>query len=344
MAHKKLFLLVFVLTIHNNAGAAWCDHECMAREEKIYVAGHQGLVGSAIVRALQSRGYMNIVTRSKKDLDLRDPYAVAQFFEKEKPAYVFLAAARVGGIKANSDQPADFVYDNIVISANVVHAAYVYSVKKLIFLGSSCIYPRACPQPIKEEYLLTGPLERTNLPYAVAKIAGITLCQAYNHQYGTNFISCMPTNLYGPHDNFDLATSHVIPALIAKMHEAKLKNLPTVTVWGTGTACREFLYVDDLASAVIFLMNHYNSGEIINVGVGADMTIAEVAALIKKIVNYPGKLVYDSSFPDGTEKKLLDVTALHSHGWKAQTTLDEGLKKTYQWYILNRSTLEDRQQ
>lgn len=313
----------------------WSEEEYMAKDEKIYIAGHTGLVGSAIVRALHNKGYTNLVMRDLYELDLRNNALVDEFFAQEKPAYVFLAAARVGGIKANWDYPADFIYDNLMISANIIHASFKYSVKKLIFLGSSCIYPRACPQPIKEEYLLTGELEKTNEPYAVAKIAGIKLCQSYNRQHNTKFIACMPTNLYGPYDNFNLATSHVLPALIAKMHEGKIKNAPTVTIWGTGKARREFLYVDDLADAVIYLMNHYESSDIVNIGVGQDQTIAELAEVIKRIVGYEGTLVYDPSHPDGTERKLLDMTVMHSHGWHAPTSLESGIAKAYDWYKNN---------
>jgi len=289
-------------------------------------------VGSAIVRALKARGYRNLILRTSAELDLRDSAAVASFFEKERPDYVFLAAAKVGGILANSTYPAQFIYDNLMIQANVIHAAYRQAVRKLLFLGSSCIYPKHAPQPMKEEYLLTGPLEPTNEPYAVAKIAGIKLCQAYNRQYGTRFISLMPTNLYGPNDNFDLETAHVIPALIRKFDTAKEEGAPYVTVWGTGTPRREFLHVDDLAAACLFLMAHYDENEPINVGTGEDLPIAELAAMIKEVVGYRGEIVYDRSKPDGTPRKLLDVTRLRRLGWRPKIGLEEGLRDTYAWY------------
>jgi len=299
---------------------------------KVYVAGHQGLVGSAILRKLISEGYSNIVTRSFQELDLRDQTAVNEFFKKEQPEFVFLAAAKVGGILANNTYPVDFLRDNLLIQTNVIDAAYRYGSRKLLFLGSSCIYPKFAPQPIKEEYLLTGELEPTNEPYAIAKIAGIKLCQAYNRQYQTNFISVMPTNLYGPGDNFDLETSHVIPALIRKFHESKIKGKDQVVVWGSGKPFREFLHVDDLADACLFLMSNYNSSEIINIGTGKDLSIAELAYLIKDIVGYDGNIIFDTSKPDGTPRKLLDVSKLFNMGWKPRITLEEGIRSTYSWY------------
>ncbi len=304
----------------------------MEKGAKVYVAGHQGLVGSAILRKLTSEGYSNIVTRSFQELDLRDQTAVNEFFKKEQPEYVFLAAAKVGGILANNTYPVDFLRDNLLIQTNVIDAAYRYGSRKLLFLGSSCIYPKFAPQPIKEEYLLTGELEPTNEPYAIAKIAGIKLCQAYNRQYQTNFISVMPTNLYGPGDNFDLETSHVIPALIRKFHESKIKGKDQVVVWGSGKPFREFLHVDDLADACLFLMSNYNSSEIINIGTGKDLSIAELAYLIKDIVGYDGNIIFDTSKPDGTPRKLLDVSKLFNMGWKPRITLEEGIRSTYSWY------------
>lgn len=304
----------------------------MEKGAKVYVAGHQGLVGSAILRKLISEGYSNIVTLSFQELDLRDQTAVNEFFKKEQPEYVFLAAAKVGGILANNTYPVDFLRDNLLIQTNVIDAAYRYGSRKLLFLGSSCIYPKFAPQPIKEEYLLTGELEPTNEPYAIAKIAGIKLCQAYNRQYQTNFISVMPTNLYGPGDNFDLETSHVIPALIRKFHESKIKGKDQVVVWGSGKPFREFLHVDDLADACLFLMSNYNSSEIINIGTGKDLSIAELAYLIKDIVGYDGNIIFDTSKPDGTPRKLLDVSKLFNMGWKPRITLEEGIRSTYSWY------------
>ena len=311
----------------------------MDKNSKIYVAGHRGLVGSAIVRRLRAEGYMNIVTRTRQELDLCNQAAVYRFFEEEQPEYVFLAAARVGGILANSTYPADFIRDNLLIQTNVIDAAYRYGVKKLLFLGSSCIYPKHAPQPMKEEYLLTGLLEPTNEPYAVAKIAGIKMAQAYRRQYGFNAISLMPTNLYGPGDNFDLETSHVIPALLRKFHEAKVQGKPHVVVWGTGNPRREFLYVDDLADAAVFLMQHYDSEEIINVGVGEDISIRELAELIREVVGYQGEIVFDTSKPDGTPRKLLDVSRLHALGWRARIPLRQGLEQTYQWYLAHEREL-----
>ena len=305
----------------------------MEKDSKIYVAGHRGMVGSAIVRRLTKDGYTNLILRTRQELDLLDQQAVQQFFEQERPEYVFLAAAKVGGILANNTYRAQFIYENLQIQNNIIHSAYRYGVKKLLFLGSSCIYPKMAPQPIKEEYLLTGPLEPTNEPYAIAKIAGIKMCEAYNAQYGTNFISTMPNNLYGPHDNFDLQTSHVLPALIRKFHEAKVNHRPYVEIWGTGTPRREFLHVDDLADACVFLMQHYNDSQFVNVGVGEDISIKELALLIQDIVGYQGELRFDTSKPDGTPRKLLDVSRLHALGWKARIPLREGIHQTYQWFL-----------
>lgn len=304
----------------------------MEKESKIYVAGHRGLVGSAILHNLQEEGYNNIVIRTHRELDLCNQQEVRAFFEKERPEYVFLAAAKVGGILANSTYPADFIYNNIAIQIYAIHNAYLYGVKKLLFLGSSCIYPKFAPQPMKEEYLLTGILEPTNEPYAIAKISGIKMCQAYNRQYGTNFISVMPTNLYGPGDNFDLETSHVLSALIRKFHEAKLSGQP-VTVWGTGTPRREFLYVNDLAEACVFLMNCYDGEDIINIGTGLDISIKELAGFISEVIGYRGEIIFDTGKPDGMQRKLLDVTRINSLGWKAKTDLREGIEKTYKWYL-----------
>jgi len=304
----------------------------MESDAKIYVAGHLGLVGGAIWRRLQGAGFGNLVGHSFRELDLRNQAAVTDFFARERPEYVFLAAARVGGIRANSTFPAEFIYENLMIQTNVVHQAYRHEVKKLLFLGSSCIYPKFCPQPMHEDYLLDGKLEPTNEPYAVAKIAGIKLCQSYNRQYGTCFISVMPTNLYGPGDNFDLQDSHVIPALIRKFHQAKVKDAPEVVVWGTGTPRREFLYVDDLADACLFLMENYREGEIINIGVGQDLQILELAHLVGEVVGYTGRTVLDPRYPDGTPQKLLDVGKLTAMGWRAKTPLREGLKTTYDWF------------
>jgi len=297
----------------------------MEKKSKIYVAGHRGMVGSAIVRRLRKDGYTNLILRTRQELDLLDQQAVQQFYEQERPEYVFLAAAKVGGILANNTYRAQFIYENLQIQNNIIHSAYRYGVKKLLFLGSSCIYPKMAPQPIKEEYLLTGPLEPTNEPYAIAKIAGIKMCEAYNAQYGTNFISTMPTNLYGPHDNFDLETSHVLPALIRKFHEAKVHHRPYVEIWGTGTPRREFLHVDDLADACVFLMQNYNDSQFVNVGVGEDISIKDLALLIQDIVGYRGELRFDTSKPDGTPRKLLDVSRLHALGWKARIPLRDGI-------------------
>jgi GDP-L-fucose synthase len=304
---------------------------------RIYVAGHGGLVGSAIHRKLREKGYANIIGRTHKELDLERQTPVESFFQEQRPEYVFLAAARVGGIWANNTLPADFIYSNIMVQTNIIHSAYRTGVRKLLFLGSSCIYPKHCPQPMEEKYLLAGPLEPTNEPYAVAKIAGIKTCQSYNRQYGTNYISVMPTNLYGPNDNFDLETSHVIPALIRKFHEAKIRSNPSVTIWGTGTPKREFLHVDDLADACIFLMNHYDESDIINIGCGKDISIAELALLVKDIAGYTGNIEYDTRKPDGTPLKLLDVGKLRRLGWKPKISLEEGIKKTYEWYCRSAS-------
>ncbi|MFB3885592.1 MAG: GDP-L-fucose synthase family protein [Thermodesulfobacteriota bacterium] len=305
----------------------------MDKTSKIWVAGHTGLAGSASVRCLQSQGYKNLVVRTHKELDLEIQRDVNDFFKQERPEYVFLAAARVGGIYANSTYPADFIYNNLIIEANVIHAAYKYGVKKLLFLGSSCIYPKFAPQPMKEEYLLTGELEPTNEPYAIAKIAGIKLCQSYNRQYGTNFISVMPTNLYGPNDNYDPMNSHVLPALIRRFHEAREHGLPSVEVWGTGSPRREFLYSDDLGEASVFLMKNYDDNEIINIGTGHDITIRELTAMIAEVTGYQGEIRWDRTKPDGTPEKLLDVSRLHSLGWKHKTDLKEGLRLTYQDYL-----------
>ena len=299
---------------------------------RIFVAGHRGLVGSAIRRRLEAAGCGNLILRSHRELDLTRQAEVEAFFASEKPEYVFLAAAKVGGIWANSNYPAEFIYRNITIQTNIIHAAYLSGVKKLLFLGSSCIYPRDCPQPMKEEYLLSGYLESTNEPYAVAKIAGIKMCQSYNRQYGSRYISVMPTNLYGPEDNFDLETSHVLPALIRKFHEAKERGLTEVVIWGTGTPRREFLHVDDLADACVFLMEHYDGSEIVNIGVGEDQTIRELAEMIAEVVGFAGKLSFDTTKPDGTPVKLLDVGRLNRLGWKARIALRNGLAETYEWY------------
>lgn len=304
----------------------------MDKNSKIYVAGHHGLVGSAIVRALEKEGYKNLILCTRSELDLLDQKAVAEFFAQEKPEYVFLAAAKVGGIMANKTHPADFIYNNLTIETNVIHNAYLHKVKKLLFLGSSCLYPKLAPQPIKEECLLTSGLEPTNQAYAIAKIAGITMCQSYNKQYGTNFISVMPTNLYGPNDNFDPVNSHVLPALIRRFHEAKKDPSKEVIIWGTGSPKREFLHVDDLAEASLFLMEKYDDSSIINVGTGIDISIKSLAEKIKKVVGYTGKIAWDKSKPDGTPRKLLNVKKLHTLGWRHKIYLDAGLKKTYAWY------------
>ncbi len=301
----------------------------MENTSKVYVAGHNGMVGSAIVRRLQQAGFTNIIGKTSAELDLRNQLAVEAFFATHQPDYVFLAAAKVGGILANDKYKADFLYDNLMIQNNVIHQAYKHGVKKLMFLGSSCIYPKMAPQPLKEEYLLTGLLESTNEPYAIAKIAGIKMCDAYRYQYGCNFISVMPTNLYGPNDNYDLNTSHVLPALLRKFHEAKENGALEVTVWGTGKPLREFLYADDLADACYYLMHHCNEAGFVNIGVGEDISIADLAALIKEIVGYEGNIVWDTEKPDGTPRKLMDVSKLTAMGWKATTTLKEGIEKVY---------------
>jgi GDP-L-fucose synthase len=305
-------------------------------ESKVYVAGHRGLVGSAILRRLRGEGCENLVTRTHSELDLTDARAVNAFFEAEKPEYVFLAAAKVGGILANDTYPADFLWENLAIELNVIDASHRHGVEKLLFLGSSCIYPKFAPQPMKEEYLLTGELEPTNEPYAVAKIAGIKLCQAYNVQHRADFISVMPTNLYGPGDNFDLHTSHVLPALIRKFHEAKESGEPAVTVWGTGAPRREFLHADDLADACVYLMDEYSGSEPINVGVGEDISIKELAELVREVVSYAGEIVHDTTKPDGTPRKLLDVSKLHGLGWRAKVPLGEGIERTYAWFLGSR--------
>lgn len=307
----------------------------MNKGAKIYVAGHRGLVGSAIVRYLVAQGYSNILTQTSKELDLSDQQAVNSFFDGNKPEYAFLAAAKVGGILANDSYPADFIYKNLMIEANVIHAAYESAVKKLLFLGSTCIYPKLAPQPLKEEYLLSGPLETTNEWYAVAKIAGIKMCQAYRIQHGCDFISAMPTNLYGPGDNFDLESSHVLPALIRKFHQAKVSGSPVVTMWGTGSPKREFCHVDDCAEACVFLMNEYSGKDIVNIGVGEDVSISELGEIIKSIVGFQGDIEYDTSKPDGTPRKLVDVTRINSLGWHAKTPLKDGIAATYQWYLDN---------
>ena len=307
----------------------------MKKDSKIYVAGHKGLVGSALVRLLEKKGYNNLVLRTRKELDLLDQKAVAKFFEQEKPEYVFLAAAKVGGIIANQTYPADFAYSNLQIQNNIIHNAHLSKVKKLLFLGSSCIYPRECPQPIKEEYLLSGPLEPSNIAYAISKIAGIIECQSYNKQYGTNFISVMPTNLYGQNDNFDLQTSHVLPAMIRKFNDAKKNGAKEVVLWGSGKVKREFLYVDDLADACIFLMNKYDHSEIVNIGTGKDVSIKELAELVKNVVDFKGKIVWDKTRPDGTPRKWLNVKKINNLGWSYKVPLEKGLKTTYAWYKNN---------
>jgi GDP-L-fucose synthase len=305
----------------------------MEKNSKIYIAGHRGMVGSAIHRKLISDGYTNFILRTSTELDLRNQQAVQDFFRAEKPEYVFLAAAKVGGILANNTLRGEFLYENLMIQNNVIHASWQYDVKKLMFLGSSCIYPKMAPQPLKEEYLLTGELESTNEPYAIAKIAGIKLCDAYRSQYGCNYISAMPTNLYGPNDNYDLDSSHVLPALIRKFHEAKLAGAGSVTLWGTGKPRREFLHADDLAAACVFLMQEYDEPGLINIGTGEDIEIGELALLISKIIGFEGEIVHDLSKPDGTPRKLMDVTKLHNFGWRHTIGLEEGIRKVYQQYL-----------
>jgi len=308
----------------------------MEKKAKIYVAGHCGLVGSAIVRRLRSEGYTNLILKAREDLDLLSQQAVGEFFEKEKPEYVFLAAAKVGGILANKTKKADFIYENLQIQNNIIFNSWKSGAKKLLFLGSSCIYPRLCPQPIKEEYLMTGPLEETNDAYATAKIAGIKMCQSFNEQYGTNFISAMPTNLYGPNDNFDLETSHVLPAMIRKFYEAKKSSASQVVLWGSGSSKREFLHVDDMADALVFLMEEHDGSEIVNIGTEEDLSIKELAEKVKEAVGYTGEIKWDIEKPDGTPRKLLDVSKLHSLGWKHKISLDNGIKVTYNWFIENK--------
>lgn len=302
----------------------------MNKQDKIYIAGHRGMVGSAILRNLEAAGYTNFVLRTSNELDLRNQQAVADFFAAEKPDYVFLAAAKVGGIIANNTYRADFVYENMMIQSNVIHQSYVHQVKKLLFLGSSCIYPKLAPQPLKEDYLLTGLLEPTNEPYAIAKIAGIKMCDAYRSQYGCNFISVMPTNLYGPNDNYDLNNSHVLPALLRKFITAKNSGAPTVELWGTGSPKREFLHADDLAAACVYLMQTYEAEGLVNIGVGEDVSILELAQLVQKIVGYKGVVETDPSKPDGTPRKLMDVSKLTALGWKAQISLEDGIQRVYE--------------
>ena len=305
----------------------------MHSTSKIYVAGHTGLVGSAIIRQLNSKGYHHLLYRTSKELDLTNSIQVNEFFKQEKPDYVFLAAAKVGGIVANHNYPADFIRENLLIQTNVIDAAYRNNVCKLLFLGSTCIYPKLAPQPLSEDYLLTGLLEPTNEAYAIAKIAGIKMCESYNKQYNANFISVMPTNLYGPHDNFELQSSHVLPALMRKFHEAKTSGNPSVEVWGTGAPKREFLHVDDLADATVYLMETYDGKQIVNIGVGKDISIKQLAEKVKMIVGYTGEIVFDTSKPDGTPRKLVDVTKIHALGWQSKISLDEGIEQTYQWFL-----------
>lgn len=304
-------------------------------DARIFVAGHRGLVGSAVVRRLEARGFRDLLTATRDQLDLRDQAAVNYWFRANRPEYVFLVAGTVGGILANSTRPAEFLYDNMMMHATVVHAAHLYGVRRLLYLGSSCIYPRECPQPMKEEYLLTGRLEPTNEPYAIAKIAGIKLCQAYHRQYGCDFISAMPTNLYGPQDNFDLESSHVLPAMIRKFHDARMAGREEVAIWGSGSPRREFLHVDDLAAACLFLMEHYSDAEHINVGTGEDLSILELARLVGEIVYPAARLVFDRSKPDGTPRKLLDVTRLHQLGWRHRIELRDGIASVYEWFVRN---------
>jgi GDP-L-fucose synthase len=309
-------------------------HE-IPRESRLFVAGHRGLVGSAVVRRLEAEGFANVLTATRDQLDLRDQAAVNYWFRANRPEYVFLVAGTVGGILANSTRPAEFIYDNMMIHATVVHAAHLFPVKRLLYLGSSCIYPRECPQPMKEEHLLSGLLEPTNEPYAIAKIAGIKLCQAYRRQYGCDFVSAMPTNLYGPNDNFDLTSSHVLPALIRKFHDAKREGRREVVVWGTGSPRREFLHVDDLADACLFLMRHYDASEHVNVGTGEDLTIRELAEMVRDVVHPGARLAFDTSKPDGTPKKLLDVSRLHALGWRHRIDLRDGVESSYRWFLDN---------
>ncbi|KXX72558.1 GDP-L-fucose synthase [Flammeovirga sp. SJP92] len=314
----------------------------MDKNSKIYVAGHRGMVGSAIVRKLEKEGFSNIITKTSSELNLTDQVAVKIFFEEEKPEYVFLAAAKVGGILANNIYRGQFLYENLMIQNNVIHQSYVQGVKKLMFLGSSCIYPKLAPQPLKEEYLLTDTLEQTNEPYAIAKISGIKMCEAYRDQYGCNFISAMPTNLYGYNDNYHPKNSHVLPALLRKFHEAKVNNEPTVEVWGTGSPLREFMFVDDLAEACFYLMQNYDEKQFVNVGTGVDLSIKELAETIKEVVGFEGELVWDSTKPDGTPRKLMDVSLLHNAGWKHKVDLKEGIELTYQDFQKNVDVLAER--
>jgi len=302
----------------------------MNKESRIYIAGHKGMVGSALERNLRARGFTDLVYRTRAELDLCDQQKVNDFFASEKPEYVFLAAAKVGGIYANNTYRADFIYENLMVQNNVIHAAYLHKVKKLMFLGSSCIYPKMAPQPLKEEYLLSGPLEYTNEPYAIAKIAGIKMCESYHLQYGCDFISVMPTNLYGPNDNYDLNNSHVLPALLRKFHDAKENKLPSVTVWGTGSPRREFMHADDMADACVYLMNNYTGDKFVNIGVGTDISIKELAQLVARVIDFKGELVFDTTKPDGTPRKLMDVSFLHSLGWTHRIDLEEGVKSVYE--------------
>lgn len=306
----------------------------MEEKAKIYVAGHKGLVGSAIKRELERRGYKNLIFKDSGELDLRRQRETEEFFLKEKPEYVFVAAAKVGGIKANMSYPADFIYDNLQIQSNIIHSAYKSGVKKLLFIASNCMYPKDCPQPMKEEFLLTGPLEPTNEGFAIAKIAGTRMCRYYNEQYKTNFIVVVPSSMFGPNDNFDPVNSHFIPSLIRKFHEAKLKNEKKVELWGTGNARREMMYADDFADACIFLMDNYNSSEIINIGPGKDLSIKELAEIARKIIGYEGEIIFDKSKPDGMIRKLLDVSRMISIDWKPKTSIEEGIKKTYEWFLV----------
>lgn len=307
----------------------------MKKDSKIYVAGHRGLVGSAIVRNLEANGFTNIITRTHAELDLTNQADVRKFFEEERPEYVFLAAAKVGGIHANNTYPADFIYDNLMIQNNVIKAAHDFKVTKLLFLGSTCIYPKMAPQPIKEEYLLTGALEETNEAYAVAKIAGLEMCKFFKRQYGDNFISCMPTNLYGPNDNFDLKNSHVLPALIRKFHEAKVNGSDVVEVWGTGTPLREFIYVDDMAAACVFLMENYDGEQHVNIGTGEEVSIRQLAETVKEVVGFEGELVFNTDMPDGTPRKLTTVDKLHELGFMHKVSLNEGIRMAYEWFLEN---------
>ncbi len=307
----------------------------MEKDAKIYVAGHRGLVGSAIVRNLESKGYTNIIGRTHKELDLTNQLAVREFFETEKPDYVVLAAAKVGGINANNTHPAEFIYENLQIQCNVIKSAHDYNVKKLLFLGSTCIYPKMAPQPIREDALLTGLLEETNEAYAIAKISGLEMCKFFKRQYGDNFISCMPTNLYGPNDNFDLSSSHVMPALIRKFYQAKINNEPSVECWGTGSPLREFLYVDDMADACVFLLENYDGEQHVNIGTGREVTIKQLVETIRKVVNYEGEVVWNTAMPDGTPRKLTDVSKIHSLGWKHKIELEEGVKLAFDWFVEN---------